>query len=169
VANILTEIEAANVLRVDVDDPLIGDLLPQVDAYILQATGRDWTADTTIRPEAKSAARMLLVRWHEDPGGLGSGAATLDFGLRAALVQLEALAMRYKAFQGRDGAGAVALPGAVVGDTVVTVTGLAGVSGDQRSSFESRITVDDEIQQAATGDLSANWYQVYLVPIGGSA
>jgi hypothetical protein len=91
-ANILTELEASVVLRCDDDDPNMLDLLPLVDGYIQFATGRNWTADSPIRPEAKAAARMLLVRWHEDPGGMAAGGA-LGYGLSAAMTQLEALAL----------------------------------------------------------------------------
>jgi hypothetical protein len=87
--NILTATEAANVLRVEETDPLMLDLLPQIDAYIQRATGRDWTQDTEIYPEAKAAARVLLVRLHEDPGSLVAGA--LGFGQAATLLQLEAI------------------------------------------------------------------------------
>lgn len=90
--NILTATEAANVLRTTDDDPVMLMLLPAIDAYIEQATGRDWAADTTVRQEAKNAARMLLVRWYEDPGGMAAG-EVLSAGLRAALTQLEALAL----------------------------------------------------------------------------
>jgi hypothetical protein len=93
VTNILTTTEGANALRTATNDVLMLDLLSQVDAYINNATGRDWTADSPIRPEAKAAARMLLVRWHEDPGGMAAGSA-LGFGLSAAVVQLEALALQ---------------------------------------------------------------------------
>lgn len=95
-ANILTETEAANALRCAETDPAMLDLLPQVDAYIKNATGRDWAADEPIRPEAKTAARILLVRAHEDPGAMSAGAA-LSFGLTAALVQLEAIALQLAA------------------------------------------------------------------------
>ncbi|NMC84294.1 MAG: phage gp6-like head-tail connector protein [Anaerolineaceae bacterium] len=90
--NILTESEAAKVLRTGEDDPVMLDLLPQVDAYIENATGRDWAADEPIQAAAKSAARMLLVRWYEDPGGMAAG-VSLGFGLNAALVQLKVLAL----------------------------------------------------------------------------
>lgn len=95
-ANILTAAEAATVLRCDQADADMLQLLPSVDAYLKNATGRDWAADTPIRPEAKSAARMLLVRWHEDPGGMAAGSA-LGFGLSACLVQLEAVALQLAA------------------------------------------------------------------------
>jgi hypothetical protein len=94
VANILTEIEASAVLRVEPDDQIMLDILPQVDAYIKLATGRDWAADDLVRPEAKSAARMLLVKWYEDPGAMGVAfGGSLGFGLSAALLQLEAIAL----------------------------------------------------------------------------
>jgi hypothetical protein len=92
VATILTAAEASNVLRCADNDPNMLDLLPQVDVYIQTATGRDWAVDTPIYPAAKAAARMLLVRWHEDPGGMAAG-LSLGFGLNAILTQLEAKAL----------------------------------------------------------------------------
>jgi hypothetical protein len=93
--NILTADEAATVLRCAEDDQLMLDLLDQVDAYINNATGWDWRAEypEEAYPEAKSAARMLLVKWHENPGMAGSAEDALSFGLRAALMQLKALAL----------------------------------------------------------------------------
>ncbi len=93
-ANILTAQEAASVLRISAADAVMLALLPQVDAYIQTATGRDWTADSPIRPEAKAAARMLIVQWYENPAMVGSGLAVLAFGLKAALTQLEAIALQ---------------------------------------------------------------------------
>jgi hypothetical protein len=165
VANILTAAEAATVLRtVDTDQNML-DLLPQVDAYIQNATGRDWTQDNPIRPEVKSAARMLLTMWYENPAMLASGISSLSHGLAAALVQLEALGLRYKTFHGRDGAGACELPESQVGDLVESLMGVSGVSGDQSTAFESVISVAGQIQQVSTDDLSTNWYRAYLVPI----
>lgn len=166
-ANILTATEAANVLRAATNDPLMSDLLPAIDLYIRQATGRDWTADSTINPVAKSAARMLLVMWHENPAMMGQGTGALSHGLAACLTQLEALALRTFYFAGLNGAGPVSLPGASAGDTVSTLTGLIGATGDRTADFETVITVDDEIQQVSTADLSANWYQALLTPVNG--
>ena len=90
-ANILTVGEAANVLRCEATDAEMLALLPLVDTYIKNATGRDWTRDAVIQTEAKSAARMLLVRWHEDPGAVANGA--LGLGLNATLVQLKTAAI----------------------------------------------------------------------------
>jgi hypothetical protein len=164
-ANVLTASEAAIVLRCEATDADLLALLPLVDTYLKNATGRDWAADSTIHPAAKSAARMLLVQWHEDPGKVGSASA-LDFGLRAALVQLAALALQYRNFAGRSGAGPIDVPGVTAGETVSTVTGLIGVTGSQAAAFETVITIDGQIQQISTADLSANWYRAYLVPLG---
>lgn len=89
---ILTALEGANVLRCEQTDPEMNNLLPLVDDYIKNATGRDWAADTTIDATAKSAARMLLVLWHENPGMVGNE-SSLNFGLRSVLAQLEAKAI----------------------------------------------------------------------------
>jgi hypothetical protein len=161
-ANILTASEAATVLRIEEDSQTLLDLLPAIDAYIKGATGHDWAADSPVIPEAKSAARILLVRWHEDPGAL---AGTLTLGQSAVLVQLESLAARYRTFAGLSGAGSIALPGAKVGDTVSSLVGKIGVSGDQSAMFETVISVDDAIQQISNADLSNYWYQAYLVPV----
>ena len=90
---ILTADEAATVLRVGNDDADMLNLLPLVDRYIEMATGRNWTADAEIEIAAKSAARMLLVQWYENPSMLAGGIVSLEFGLNAALTQLEAKAL----------------------------------------------------------------------------
>lgn len=164
-ANILTAQEAANVLRCEVNDPFMTDLLPALDAYIERATGRDWAGDSTICQEAKMAARILLVQWHEDPGMMqGSQANTLSGGLAACLVQLEAKAHYYFTFEGLNGAGYILLTNVQEGDTVVSVTGRVGASGDQAAKFESVITEDEYIYQSSADDLSEKWYTAYIVP-----
>jgi hypothetical protein len=90
---ILTAEEAAAALRCSSSDPSMLGLLPLVDAYVNNATGRDWTQDEEIYREAKSAARMLLVQWFENPAMQGSNITSLDHGLSAALVQLEVKAL----------------------------------------------------------------------------
>lgn len=164
-ANILTAQEAANVLRCAVTDPLMLDLLQQVDAHIRGATGRDWSIDNPVDPLAKEAARILMVQWHEDPGRMGNSNA-LNFGWQSVIVKLQAKALRYHNLAGRNGAGPIELPGVTAGETVSTVTGLIGATGDQAAAFETVITVDGQIQQISTDDLSANWYRAYLVPLG---
>jgi hypothetical protein len=84
--NILTVPEAANTLRCATDDPAMLDLLPLVDAAINEMTGHDWTADAPVSSLAKAAARILITRWHEDPGMMANRNAILPFGLEQALL-----------------------------------------------------------------------------------
>jgi len=162
---ILTAAEAATVLRVEETDEDMLALLALVDRYIINATGRNWTADDPVRAEAKAAARILLVQWHENPGALASGTVSMEIGLQAALLQLEAIALQTKRirFRGNNGAGGCACEGAEIGDTVDAVTGLVGVSGTQASNFESVITLAGQIQQSSASDLSDYEYLAYLV------
>lgn len=165
-ANILTASEAATVLRCESTDADMLALLPLVDEYLHQATGHDWAKDAQVIQTAKSAARMLLVLWHENPAMVSSGMTTLGFGLNAVVMQLKAIASRFLEFFGRDAAGSIDLPGAAVGDTVSSLVGLVGVTGDKKTDFESMITVDGQIQQISESDLSANVYRTFLTPIG---
>jgi hypothetical protein len=165
-ANILTASEAATVLRCESNDSNMTAVLPLIDAYLKQATGHDWAADAVIRSEAKSAARMLLVQWHSNPGMMEAGDTAMIAGLGAALVQLEAIALSYKEFFGRNGAGAVSLAGVRRGDTVSTLTGLVGVTGDQHAAFEAVITVDGQIQQISSADLSEKMFRAFILKPG---
>lgn len=165
-ANILTAAEAAIVLRTSDTDAAMLQLLPQVDSYLSNATGHDWAADAAVRPEAKAAAQMLLVMWYENPAMTASGISSLSFGLRAALMQLKTIALCYRNFAGRDGAGGITLTGVRIGDTVSTLTGIIGATGDQSAAFEAVITVDDQIQQLSAEDLSLKWYRAFVVPPG---
>lgn len=165
-ANILTAQQAANALRVLTNDARMLDLLPQVDAFIRDGTGRDWTLDATKDPVAISAATMLLVQWYENPSQSGSQItdAPLSFGLIAALTQLEAKAMRYRKYQlaGRNGAGAITLNGAQLGDDVISLVGVYSASGSQVTSFETKISIKGQIQQTSASDLSEKLYVVVL-------
>ena len=163
-ANILTASEAGIVLRCSETDPDMLAWLPSVDAYIFHATGRDWTVDSPIKDEAKSAARILLVLWHENPSMVGNESAYLGPGLSACLLQLETLVLAYSEFYGRKGAGACRLPGARRGDVVDSLVGLVGESGDQSNAFETFISVTGEIQQVSTSDLSEVMFRVKLTP-----
>ena len=163
--NILTAQQAADACRCDPSDANMLDLLPLVDAFIQRATGRDWTKDVPIEPVAIAAARILMVQWHENPAMMAIRNAPLGFSLTSCLVTLESIALKTKTFQGYTGLGGATLLGANPGDLVQTLTGLSGVTGDQRAQFESVITVADQIQQLTSTDLSANWYKVYLIPL----
>lgn len=152
-------------LRVDPTDAIMLALLPQVDSYIKNATGRDWTGDSTVHPVAKMAARILLVRSYEDPGGMASGGA-LGWGLTAALAQLEALATHYYEIEGGSGAGYIALEAAQEGDAVSSVTGLStGYTGDQSALFETVISETGYIRQLS-GSLDGKFFRVLLTPLG---
>jgi hypothetical protein len=162
-ANILTAAEAANFVRTDTSDAVMLMLLPQVDAFIKKATGHDWAADSTIHGIAKAAAGMLLVQWYDNPSQLGPD-MPLAFGLTNTLSQLEAEALKYRKvqFYGLSNTGGIAINGALVGDDVISLVGVYGVSGDQSSKFESEISVYGSIQQTNGGDLSDNIYVVIL-------
>lgn len=64
---------------------------------------------------------------------------------------------------GNNGAGAVAVAGAVVGDNVLNVTNL-NAPGDVTSGFESTVTVADQVQQTAVTDLSAAQLMFHVQP-----
>jgi len=142
--NILTTEEAAAVLRCAEDDNNMLMLLPQIDAYIEHATGRNWAADTTVRQEAKSAARMLLVRWHEDPGGMAAG-SSLGFGLTATLVQLEALALTLETAGVPDEALALAasIPESSATEIAVTITPVLVFNHEMDEDAEDAVSLED--------------------------
>ncbi len=165
-ANILTAAEAAVVLRCETSDALMLALLPSVDAYIRQATGHDWTADATIHPAAKSAARILVTLWHENPAQISQQSA-LPWGLSAALAQLEALALRYRVFEGSPGAGWICLPGACEGDTVSELIGVVGISGDQSALFETTISESGFIKQLSSLNLDEKRFRALITPPAG--
>lgn len=71
--------------------------------------------------------------------------------------------LKFITVDGRNGAGAITATGAVVGDVVIGVAGLtAGALGAATASFESAITVVNQIQQSSASNLSANDYLVVL-------
>lgn len=98
-ANILTFDEGSRVVMVDPDDEKLGDLLPQVDAYIREATGWDWAKDNPIRTEAKAAARLQLALIYDLGVMQPSQIAVLRSGLISALAQLETIAVGLQAIQ----------------------------------------------------------------------
>lgn len=164
--NILTAAEAAYFVRTDAADAVMLMLLPMVDDYIKDATGRDWAADTVIHPKAKLAAGMTMAAYYDNPSQLGSQItdSPLASGLSNLLMQLEVEALKYRksVFHGRVGAGAITLTGALIGDAVIKLVGVYGSTGSQAVKFESTITVEGQIQQTHGGDLSENIYAVVL-------
>ena len=65
------------------DYPQLLILLPSIDEYIKDSTGRDWGLDNPIDPTAKIAAVVLLVNWFDNPGAIGS----ID-GFRKTMIDL---------------------------------------------------------------------------------
>lgn len=161
-ANILTAAEAANILRCASNDATMLQLLPMVDKFIQNATGHDWGSDSSVLPEAKSAAQMLLVMWYENPAMVASGISSLNFGLTAALTQLESIALGYKEFEGISSTGFISLPGVKEGDSVSSLVGIIGVSGDQSASFESVISQNGFIKQLSGSDFSDKWFRAFV-------
>lgn len=170
-ANLLTSDEAANFLRCPSDDPVMIQLLPLVDKFVQNATGRDWTQDLEIDGVARAAAMMLIVLWYDNPGQMQTGSETvLPFGLTNALAQLEAEALKYRKYQfeGLSGAGDIYLPGALMGDDVISLVGVYGVTGDQSSSFESEISDAGYIAQTSGSDLTDKLFVVILKSPAGA-
>jgi hypothetical protein len=165
--NILSAAEAAEFLKCETDDPSMLLLLPQIDAYIKRSTGRDWAAENPIPQEAKSFARGLLVRWHEDPGVLnGSQEAVLTGSLLACAQQLRAMAANYFLFEGLPGVGLIAMPGVSEGDVVIGVKGKVNITGDQSEKFETVITWDGFLQQISDTDLEETYLEAHIIPAG---
>lgn len=98
---------------------------------------------------------------------IGSGAVTAaKVGASAVTAaKIADAAMKLSAFTGKNGAGACTLAGAKVGDVVAGVVCITD-GNDQSTSFEAAITVADQIQQSAVGDLSAKKYSVLLIKKG---
>jgi hypothetical protein len=64
-------------------------------------------------------------------------------------------------FTGHNGAGACTATGTLVGDRVISIAGLTTVGG-LAASFESTITVADQIQQTSATDLSAKNFTMLI-------
>jgi hypothetical protein len=159
-ANILTPAEAAQFIRSTADDAVLLMFQPLVDAYLKNASGHDWTTDSTKHPTAKTAAGMLLTYWYDNPSMVGQAPASLS----AALVQLEIEALKYRKYEfaGLESAGAISLDSARKGDEVILLVGTYGVTGDQTESFEAVVSEDGQIEQTDEDDLSDNLYVVVL-------
>lgn len=158
--NVLTTAQAANFLRTETTDAVMLQFLPLVDQYLLSATGHNWAADVTKHSTAITAAGMLLIHWYDNPTLVGQAPSAVT----NLLVQLEAEALKYRKsqFYGSSGAGSISISGSRKGDDVISLVGVYGVTGDQSSKFESAVSVDGQIQQTDSADLSDNVYVVVL-------
>lgn len=158
--NILSPQQAANFVRTDVNDPILLQLLPLVDQALLDATGHDWSADNPTHRTAILAAGILLTHWYDNPQAVGQ----LPASLMSSLVNLEGEALKYRKyrFHGNSGAGACSVPGARIGDQVIRLVGVYGLSGNQAAKFEATITADDAILQTDAGNYSEHQFVVVL-------
>jgi hypothetical protein len=82
---------------VDEKDVKLLDVLPQVDSYIQQATGRDWTKDSSIHAGAKAAARLYLALTYDLMSMQQNQIDALNRALTSSLTQLESIAQGMKA------------------------------------------------------------------------
>lgn len=92
---------------------------------------------------------------------LASGAATLP--------KMTFTGLKVLAAAGRNGAGAITLTGTVVGDRLIAAFGAPTAGGALAAAvvgttFESAVTVADQIQQASGSNLSTNTYIFILAP-----
>lgn len=158
--NILSAAEAAIFLRSVADDQAMLQMLPLIDEYLKNATGHDWAGDAVIHPAAKSAAGMLLINWYDNPSMVGNSPT----GLTGLLLQLEAEALDYVRihFTGLNGAGSISMESAREGASVISLTGVYGLTGDQRAKFESAISEDGLLAQTSSDDLSECQFVVVL-------
>ncbi len=76
-----------------------------------------------------------------------------------------ALSARNWTFTGVAAAGAITLTGAVKGDRVLSVAGMT-TPGNAAASFESTISVVNQIQQSSASDLHLETYVAQLVSAG---
>lgn len=92
---ILTQSEALDILRMNSSggSSALDIALAAIDEYLKEATGHDWAADDPIDAEAKAAATMMLVQWHENPGMIGAE-GTLAYGLDNVIAHLQLKAPR---------------------------------------------------------------------------
>lgn len=97
--NILTADEAALIVADDANSPKLALILPQVDATIEQATGRDWTQDDPINPVAKRAATCRLAIDYDLGAMAPQQIATLERAYLSAITQLEAMEVGSSALQ----------------------------------------------------------------------
>jgi len=92
---------------------------------------------------------------------LGPGAVTLS--------RIDATGIKCLAASGKNGAGAVTLTGAAIGDRLVAVFGAPNGGGALEAKvpgtdFEAAVTVADQIQQVSASNLSSRTYVFILIP-----
>lgn len=121
-------------------------------------TPADLAALTTT---ATRAGLVELATDAEAKTGTDTARAVTAANLRAVLTGIKTIS-----FDGRNNVGACTATGAVAGMKVLGVFGMtSGALGNAAASFETTITVNDQIQQSAVGDLSLNDYTAILLAV----
>src|SRR5512147_1332185 len=106
----------------------------------------------------------------ESGGTIDASAGTATLGAGAvALAKIGVAGIKCLAAAGKNGAGAVTLTGAAVGDRLVAVFGAPTAGGALEAKapgtdFEAAVTVADQIQQVTAGNLSTMTYVFILIP-----
>lgn len=107
------------------------------------------------------AGKVELATNAEAKQGSDATRALTPDNLRSVLITLKTIS-----FNGKNGAGAISAVGAVAGDKVIDVFGLTdGALGSVDGLYESTITVNDQIQQTSSSDLSLKIYCALLLPV----
>lgn len=136
------------------------------------------SGDLTFQVECNLGSGTVTVDELTDldavlPEGSGSSAPQLETDDIPAggvtLPKVDFSSLKFLRFDGRNGAGAITLTGAAVGDRVLALIGVttatgAMVVGTIPTQFEGTISVVNQIQQALAGDLSGNDYVALLAP-----
>jgi|SRR6185369_2487932 len=131
--------------------------------YIVDANGHlQYTHRKIVQIDCPLTADAVTV-------GTGAIGTTELAAGAATLPKITLTGLKFLRFDGKNGAGAVTLTGAAVGDRVAFILGVVsatGVSvvGTIPTQFEATITVTDQIQQADVANLSGNDYWVVLLP-----
>src|SRR5512138_3105003 len=106
----------------------------------------------------------------ESGGNIDASAGTTTLkGGSVALTKIGLTGIKCLAAAGKNGAGAVTLTGAAVGDRLVAVFGAPTAGGALEAKvpgtdYEAAVTVENQIQQASASNLSANTYVFILIP-----
>lgn len=141
----LQRVEQLNTLRSLCD----GGSAPITDASVTAAK----LASDAVTTDKILAANVTTAKF-------AAGAVTLP--------KVTTTGIKTLAAAGRNGAGAITLTGAAVGDRVLTSFGAPTAGGALAAPaagvFEAAITVVNQIQQASASDLSANTYVHILIP-----
>lgn len=107
---------------------------------------------------ATAAGKVELATDAEALAGADTERAVTPHGLAGAILKMDIIS-----FAGKNNTGACTATGLKVSDIILSVTGVAAADkGDQSANFESVVTVADQIQQSAAGDLSTKVYMALI-------